>query len=101
MQHLGKEKLDNLKKDCERVAEKAKKTVMDLCLLGQELKRIKDTGTWKEVSYYKDETLRTFQYDSFENFSKYVFGFSQTRTSDLLRIAQFIDTKSEEPKFIE
>ena len=95
----GEERLNKFKNNCGNVLEKAQKTVFDLCLLGQELKTLKAGGEWKEVLDRKDNYK--FEYKSFEAFCAYTFGFSQTRTSDLLRIAQFIDTKSKEPKFIE
>lgn len=74
---------------CQRVIESAHKTVQEMLRLGWELKKLKDAGDWMEVINPKDGM--TFLYSSFEAFSNYAFGLGKTRTSDLLRIAQFVD----------
>ena len=54
-----------LKADCERVAQYARDTVKDLCLLGLRLKEMKEAGYWREVC---DETGSPFSYVGFEEF---------------------------------
>lgn len=85
---------EELKADCERIAEYARSTVKDLCLLGLRLKEMKEAGYWREVC---DETGSPFSYVGFEEFCKYTFGFSQTKTSNLVRIAEFVKLNGENP----
>ncbi len=87
-----------LKADCERVAQYARDTVKDLCLLGLRLKEMKAAEQWREVV---DETGTPFSYAGFEEFCKYAFGFSQTKTSNLVRIAEFVKLNGENVNFIE
>lgn len=89
---------EELKADCERIAEYARSTVKDLCLLGLRLKEMKEAGYWREVY---DETGSPFSYAGFEEFCKYTFGFSQTKTSNLVRIAEFVKLNGENVNFIE
>lgn len=89
---------EELKADCERIAEYARSTVKDLCLLGLRLKEMKELGYWREVC---DETGSPFSYVGFEEFCKYTFGFSQTKTSNLVRIAEFVKLNGENVNFIE
>ena len=89
---------EELKADCERIAEYARSTVKDLCLLGLRLKEMKEAGYWREVC---DETGSPFSYVGFEEFCKYTFGFSQTTTSNLVRIAEFVKLNGENVNFIE
>ena len=89
---------EELKADCERIAEYARSTVKDLCLLGLRLKEMKEAGYWREVC---DETGSPFSYVGFEEFCKYTFGFSQTKTSNLVRIAEFVKLNGENVNFIE
>lgn len=87
-----------LKADCERVAQYARDTVNDLCLLGLRLKEMKAAEQWREVV---DETGTPFSYAGFEEFCKYAFGFSQTKVSNLVRIAEFVQVKGDSVNFIE
>lgn len=87
-----------LKADCERVAQYARDTVKDLCLLGLRLKEMKAVEQWREVV---DETGTPFSYAGFEEFCKYAFGFSQTKVSNLVRIAEFVQVKGDSVNFIE
>lgn len=87
-----------LKADCERVAQYARDTVKDLCLLGLRLKEMKAAEQWREVV---DETGTPFSYAGFEKFCKYAFGFSQTKVSNLVRIAEFVQVKGDSVNFIE
>lgn len=87
-----------LKADCERVAQYARDTVKDLCLLGLRLKEMKAAEQWREVV---DETGTPFSYAGFEEFCKYAFGFSQTKVSNLVRIAEFVQVKGDSVNFIE
>lgn len=87
-----------LKADCERVAQYARDTVKDLCLLGLRLKEMKAAEQWREVV---DETGTPFSYAGFEEFCKYAFGFSQTKVSNLVRIAEFVQVKDDSVNFIE
>lgn len=87
-----------LKADCERVAQYARDTVKDLCLLGLRLKEMKAAEQWREVV---DETGTPFSYTGFEEFCKYAFGFSQTKVSNLVRIAEFVQVKGDSVNFIE
>ena len=89
---------EELKADCERIAEYARSTVKDLCLLWLRLKEMKEAGYWREVC---DETGSPFSYVGFEEFCKYTFGFSQTKTSNLVRIAEFVKLNGENVNFIE
>lgn len=89
---------EELKADCERIAEYARSTVKDLCLLGLRLKEMKEAGYWREVC---DETGSPFSYVGFEEFCKYMFGFSQTKVSNLVRIAEFVKLNGENVNFIE
>ena len=89
---------EELKADCERIAEYARSTVKDLCLLGLRLKEMKEAGYWREVC---DETGSPFSYVGFEEFCKYTFGFSQTKVSNLVRIAEFVKLNGENVNFIE
>lgn len=89
---------EELKADCERIAEYARSMVKDLCLLGLRLKEMKEAGYWREVC---DETGSPFSYVGFEEFCKYTFGFSQTKTSNLVRIAEFVKLNGENVNFIE
>lgn len=87
-----------LKADCERVAQYARDTVKDLCLLGLRLKEMKAAEQWREVV---DETGTPFSCAGFEEFCKYAFGFSQTKVSNLVRIAEFVQVKGDSVNFIE
>ena len=89
---------EELKADCERVAQYARDTVKDLCLLGLRLKEMKAAEQWREVV---DETGTPFSYAGFEEFCKYAFGFSQTKVSNLVRIAEFVKVNGDSVNFID
>ena len=75
--------------DCQGVLKSAERTVLGLLELGWRLAKMKNSGAWKEV--INPENGMSFNYSSFEDFSKYAFGFGKTRTSNLLSMAQFVD----------
>lgn len=77
-----------LKRQCERVLEFAHATVQDMCLLGWHLKELKNSKTWQEV--FEPKTGTCFSYFSFQDFCEYAFGFSKTRTSNLLSLSEFV-----------
>lgn len=90
---LGTETKSKFLSACEKVMEGAQKAAKDMMLLGWRLKKLKDGRGWTEV--LNPEDGMTFIYSSFEQFCKYAFGFSKTRTSNLMNIAQFIDVDEE------
>ena len=75
--------------DCQKVLEGAHATVLEMLKLGARLAKLKREGPWKEI--VNPETRDTFNYESFEAFSKYAFGFKKTRTSNLLSLAEFVE----------
>lgn len=75
--------------DCQKVLEGAHATVLEMLKLGARLAKLKRDGTWKEI--VNPETGDSFNYESFESFSKYAFGFKKTRTSNLLSLAEFVE----------
>ena len=74
--------------DCQKVLEGAHATFLDTLKLGVRLAELKQKGTWEDVINPKDG--ERFYYSSFEEFSKYAFGFGKTRTSNLLSLAKFV-----------
>lgn len=84
--HGEKEKLQA---DCGRVVDLAKATVKDMCLLAVQLYEIKEKGIWENV--INPETGLGFYNYKFDDFCAYAFGFSKTKTSNLLRISQFVE----------
>lgn len=79
--------------DCEKVLEYSHKTIQDICLLGYSLKELKESGRWQWVKNPK--TGDCFEGGEFAKFSYYAFGFSETKTSDLLRISKFLRVSDE------
>lgn len=77
-----------LKQQCERVLEFAHATVQDMCLLGWHLKELKNSKTWQEV--FDPKSGVCFHNFSFQDFCEYAFGFSKTRTSNLLSLSEFV-----------
>ncbi len=90
---LSTEAEEQLKKDCEGVMQVAYATVQNLCELGVRLKAIKESGRWHHV--VDPETGDRFLYSNFAKFCKYAFGFSPTRTSNLLSLSEFLCLKSD------
>jgi hypothetical protein len=86
------QKKEKLKADCEGVLEYAHATVQDMCLLGLKLKNLKESKTWEEVFHPNGYCFYNY---SFPEFCEYAFGFSKTRTSNLLRIAEFVTLSSD------
>lgn len=82
------EERDLLKSKCQHVLEYAHATVQDMCLLGFNLSELKRSRAWQDV--INPESGYAFLNHSFEEFCKHAFGFSETRTSNFLRIAQFV-----------
>ena len=90
---LSTESEEQLKKDCEDVMRVAYATVQNLCELGVRLKAIKESGRWHHV--VDPETGDRFLYSNFAKFCKYAFGFSPTRTSNLLSLSEFLYLKGD------
>ena len=84
---------EQLKRDCEDVMHVAYATVQNLCELGVRLKVIKESGRWHHV--VDPATGDRFLYSSFAKFCKYAFGFSPTRTSNLLSLSEFLMMKKD------
>ncbi len=82
------ERKRSFKRKCESVLEYAHATVQDMCLLGFHLKELKESKTWEHVR--NTETGYFFAEGEFAAFCEYAFGFSKTKTSDFLRISQFV-----------
>ena len=93
------EERDLLKSKCQHVLEYAHATVQDMCLLGFNLSELKNSKTWQDV--INPESGYAFWNHSFEEFCKHAFGFSETRTSNFLRIAQFVKISGDNVDFIE
>lgn len=87
------ERQTSLKASCQRVIEIAHKTTRDMCELSYHLKELKECNTWGHV--INPKTGYTFNNDSFSDFCDYAFGFSQTMTSNLTRIAKFMEQKQD------
>lgn len=98
-QVLKSEDKDSLRLSCEGVLHYAHATVQDMCLLGVRLRELKNAGTWMYVLHPQSNTA-FFNY-SFEDFCAYAFGFSKTRTSNLLRISKFVKLNGDTVNFIE
>ncbi|MBQ5929542.1 MAG: hypothetical protein IIX02_02010 [Clostridia bacterium] len=77
-----------LKSKCEYVLDVAHETVQNMCILGWHLRELKEGRTWEGVIEPKSG-LAFFNF-SFQDFCEYAFGFSHTRTSNLIRIAEFV-----------
>ena len=86
--HLSESSQMALKRDCERVLVTAHKTVRNFCELGVQLEKIHAEGRWRHV--INPEDGMSFNYSSFEKFCEYAFGFSGTRTSNMLSLAKFL-----------
>lgn len=88
-----REQKEELQADCGRVVDLAKATVKDMCLLAWQLYQIKQKGHWESV--INPKTGFAFFNNTFADFCDYAFGFSKTKTSDLLRISQFVNPVGE------
>ena len=86
-----------LRANCQKVVTTFRKTVFNFCVMGAQLEAIKRSGTWKYVS---DDKHSTFQYRKFSDFVSYVFGFSETRTSNLMSLAKYVIEDDGEYAFI-
>lgn len=73
--------------DCKNVIKTARNTYLGTVKLGCLLAKIKQSGVWKEVINPDDGN--SFNYSSFQAFSKYAYGFGSTFTSDLLSLSEF------------
>lgn len=93
------EKKVDLKRECEHVLEYAHATVQDMCVLGFHLKELKESKAWGDV--FNPESGYCFYNHSFQAFCEYAFGFSNTRTSNLLRIAEFVKISGTKTGFID
>ena len=95
----NEERKRSFTRKCEHVLEYAHATVQDMCLLGYNLMELKNGGEWKEVR--DPMTGNTFNYLSFEAFCEYAFGFSETRTKNLVGLAQFVQISGTKTGFID
>jgi hypothetical protein len=86
---LSSEGQARLKNRCQRVLESAQKTAESVCVLGYELRALRESGEWKFV--VNPEDGMRFLYSSFEKFSEYAFGFGRTYTSNLTLLAEFCE----------
>ena len=84
---------ERLQSDCQRVLEYAHATVKDMCLLAAQLHELKEKEEWGFV--INPETGLAFWNYNFDDFCAYAFGFSKTKTSNLLRISQFVNLHGE------
>lgn len=75
--------------DCQNVLERAHATALETLKLASALAKLKWSYGWKEV--INPEDGMTFIYSSFEKFCKYAFGFSKTKTSNLLSLSEFVE----------
>jgi len=92
-------KKENFRKGCEKVLECAHATVRDLCCLGLELGKLRDSNVWQKVINPKSGVA--FMYSTFADFCEYAFEFSKTKTSDLLRISQFVTEVDGKVEFLD
>ena len=77
-------------RDCEGIRDSAKRVVADFCVLGRRLSLLKASNAWQNVL---DQNGERFGIDNFTDFCSYVFGFSPTKTSNLLGLSQFVVDK--------
>lgn len=82
-----------LQNDCQKVLEYAHATVKDMCLLAAQLYELKEKEEWGFV--INPETGLAYWNYNFDDFCAYAFGFSKTKTSNLLRISQFVNLHGE------
>ena len=73
--------------DCKNVIKTARNTYLGTVKLGCLLAKIKRSGIWKQVINPDDGM--SFNYSSFQAFSKYAYGFGSTLTSNLLSLSEF------------
>ncbi|MBQ8686106.1 MAG: hypothetical protein IJ514_08045 [Clostridia bacterium] len=97
--YAKREEKDELEKDCRQVVTHAKASVKEMCLLAVQLYEIKEKEIWWNVINPKSGLV--FWNNTFDEFCEYAFGFSKTKTSDLLRISQFVNLHGEERGEIE
>lgn len=96
---LPEERKEVFYTDCEKILEYAHATVKDMCLLGYRLKELKGFATWQYV--IDPETGKKYRYDNFAEFCGYAFGFSKTKVSNLLAIAEFVKLNGPNVDFID
>ena len=77
-----------LKADCITVQETQKLTAQTFGVWALRLVDLRDGGCWEDV--INPETGFAFFNDGFGAFCKYAFGLSETATSNLTKVAQFI-----------
>lgn len=95
----GRGQKEELENDCRQAVEHAKSSFKEMCLLALQLNEIKQKGHWEHVINPKTGTA--FFNCSFDEFTDYAFGLSKTKTSNLLRISQFVVWHGEERGEIE
>lgn len=79
---------EELESDCKQAVEHAKSSFKEICLLALQLNEIKQKGHWENV--INPKTGMAFFNSNFDEFTDYAFGLSKTKTSNLLRISQFV-----------
>lgn len=90
---------DELKKRCHDVVECAHAAKQNMCLVGFNLLNLKNSGTWRDVMH--PEYGNAFWHHSFEEFCYQTFRLSDTHTSNLLRLAQFVKLSGDNVDFID
>lgn len=74
-------------RDCEDIRDSARKVVADFCVLGKRLEHLKLSNAWRNVL---DQNGERYGADNFTDFCFFAFGFSATKTSNMLGLAQFV-----------
>lgn len=104
--YLAAEDINAFKEDCMRINKTHNQMALSQCKLGWQLFELKESKTWGDV--INPETGYLFQYESFEAFCKYAFGFSKTKAYALLQISKLVranvnleNGKSDEVFFID
>lgn len=96
---VTEEECNGFKRKCQHVLEYAHATLLDMCLMGYHLAELKNSNVWQDV--VNPKMGYAFWNDSFEDFCDYAFGFSNTRTSNLLRLAKFVKLSGDSVDFID
>ena len=90
---------DELKRRCQDVVDYAHAAKQNTCLVGFNLLKLKNSKTWQDVIH--PEWGTAFWNHSFEEFCLQTFGLSNTTTSNLLRLAQFVKVGGDNIDFID
>lgn len=85
---VAKSSVDDFKAECVRVQATQAMTAQSFGVWALRLVDLRDTGVWEDV--INPETGFAFFNDGFGAFCEYAFGLSKTMTSNLTKVAQFI-----------